>query len=217
MSWWSNFRLFARGDSCELTEEDAARCRAESETSGVGKIRVRLHLGARTLGYGEVVRLWGRSASFRALFVSTLKELPYAAYFWETPPVTERTFDRDFEFVVTESRELATLQPDPRAFETHWSGTNEPTAVFHNLGGDAVLIAPRPLANATCYTHLARFVRTAPMAQVDAFWQTTALAVEKSLSDQPMWLSTAGLGVSWLHLRLDSRPKYYRHAEYKIA
>ncbi|MGI9175867.1 MAG: DUF6940 family protein [Rhodothermales bacterium] len=24
-----------------------------------------------------------------------------------------------------------------------------------------------------------------------------------------MWLSTAGGGVSWLHVRLDSRPKYY--------
>jgi len=35
------------------------------------------------------------------------------------------------------------------------------------------------------------------------------------LSDRPLWISTAGMGVNWLHVRLDSRPKYYRHAPYK--
>ena len=32
--------------------------------------------------------------------------------------------------------------------------------------------------------------------------------------DMPLWVSTAGLGVSWLHVRLDARPKYYRHDAY---
>lgn len=31
----------------------------------------------------------------------------------------------------------------------------------------------------------------------------------------PLWVSTSGLGVSWLHVRLDSRPKYYTYAPYK--
>ncbi|MGB1216866.1 MAG: DUF6940 family protein [Saprospiraceae bacterium] len=30
-----------------------------------------------------------------------------------------------------------------------------------------------------------------------------------------MWLSTAGLGVYWLHIRMDNRPKYYKHKAYK--
>jgi hypothetical protein len=29
-----------------------------------------------------------------------------------------------------------------------------------------------------------------------------------------MWLSTSGLGVAWLHIRLDSTPKYYQHQPY---
>lgn len=33
--------------------------------------------------------------------------------------------------------------------------------------------------------------------------------------DVPIWLSTSGLGVYWLHVRLDTRPKYYNHDEYK--
>ena len=36
-----------------------------------------------------------------------------------------------------------------------------------------------------------------------------------ALSDQPLWVSTCGLGVYWLHVRLDSFPKYYRYAPYQ--
>ena len=32
-----------------------------------------------------------------------------------------------------------------------------------------------------------------------------------------LWVSTSGLGVYWLHVRLDSYPKYYQHAPYKNA
>lgn len=35
------------------------------------------------------------------------------------------------------------------------------------------------------------------------------------LGVRPVWLSTAGMGVSWLHVRLDARPKYYGFAAYR--
>ena len=34
-------------------------------------------------------------------------------------------------------------------------------------------------------------------------------------NDVPVWTSTSGLGVYWLHVRLDSRPKYYQHQPFK--
>jgi hypothetical protein len=40
-------------------------------------------------------------------------------------------------------------------------------------------------------------------------------AVARRLSSAPLWLSTSGLGVAWLHVRLDERPKYYTHAPYR--
>merc|ERR1712039_763872 len=33
----------------------------------------------------------------------------------------------------------------------------------------------------------------------------------------PLWVSTAGYDVAWVHLRLDNVPKYYRFKEYKDA
>jgi len=29
------------------------------------------------------------------------------------------------------------------------------------------------------------------------------------------WVSTSGLGVAWLHVRVDSKPKYYSHEAYR--
>ena len=41
--------------------------------------------------------------------------------------------------------------------------------------------------------------------------------MQQRVSASPLWLSTAGMGVSWLHLRLDSRPKNYRHGLMPMA
>jgi hypothetical protein len=44
-----------------------------------------------------------------------------------------------------------------------------------------------------------------------------AEGLEQELDDRPLWVSTSGLGVSWLHLRFDRRPKYYTHAPYRLS
>ena len=46
---------------------------------------------------------------------------------------------------------------------------------------------------------------------------TCPLNIEKIKSDNPhnVWLSTAGDGIAWLHVRLDPSPKYYQHDEYR--
>jgi len=41
--------------------------------------------------------------------------------------------------------------------------------------------------------------------------------MQKRINAKRVWLSTAGMGVSWLHVRLDDRPKYYGHRPYRIA
>lgn len=86
---------------------------------------------------------------------------------------------------------------------------------FPNLPGETTLIVPAPVSpDHSCYTHLGNFLRAAPAGQVDRFWQVVGETMQQRVSASPLWLSTAGMGVSWLHLRLDSRPKYYRHRPY---
>lgn len=53
-----------------------------------------------------------------------------------------------------------------------------------------------------------------PAAQILTLWQRVGAAMLDRVSGVPVWLSTAGAGVSWLHVRLDARPKYYGYAAY---
>jgi hypothetical protein len=91
----------------------------------------------------------------------------------------------------------------------------EDAIVFPNLGGDAVLVVPCPQGPDEHYPHLAAFLRNAPKQQVRALWRKTAQEMLRSIGERPIWLSTAGGGVAWLHIRLDSAPKYYSHGPYR--
>lgn len=171
---------------------------------------------------GDVLRRAGAlallrdSAPFRAFFVKTLAESRFGAFFWETPPTTRAIQDRDFEFALVDAPALTRISADPTDFEGRFeSSPSSDVLVFPNLGGDAMLVVPAPRGPAAHYAHLAAFIRAAPPSQVDALIRKLAVATEARLSSSPLWVSTAGLGVSWLHLRLDSRPKYYRHDPYK--
>ena len=75
-------------------------------------------------------------------------------------------------------------------------------------------MAPCPPGDDRDFSHLAKFVRRATPAQQDALWQAVGEAMATRVGDRPVWLSTAGHGVAWLHVRLDDRPKYYRHVPY---
>ena len=77
------------------------------------------------------------------------------------------------------------------------------------------MVVPCPIAEEEAYTHLGCFVRGAPQSQQRALWHEVGLAMEHRAGDAPVWLSTAGGGVAWLHVRLDDHPKYYAHAPYR--
>lgn len=172
--------------------------------------------GAEALSYREVIDGWCDSAPFRAEFARLLTSCPFEAFFWETPPVKASTLNEPFEFVLVDAPPLLRLVPDWSPFSKHFGARgSEHVLTFPNLGGDAILVVPAPIGEEGAYAHLARFLRGAREEQVDAFWQSVGRAMRQRVSDAPTWLSTAGLGVSWLHLRLDSRPKYYRHQPYK--
>ncbi len=169
----------------------------------------------KQLYYNEVLSLWQDSEGFRSFFISILSEAPFSAYRWETPPITTSTVDCVFEFVLLDSPSLA-RSPDKNAFASYFDTANEKgIATFFNLGKDAFLVVPSPLGAASSYGHLAMFTREAPKTQNHALWQIVGETVQKRLSDRPIWLNTAGGGVSWLHVRLDSYPKYYGYSPYK--
>ena len=138
------------------------------------------------------------------------------AFYWELPPLTIATIGRDAEFVLIEAPSLARFAPEPAPFAQHFSrAPGEDVIVFPNLGGDAVMVVPCPRGPDEHYPHLAAFLRGAETRQVRTLWQTTAQEMLRHVGERPTWLSTAGGGVAWLHIRLDSRPKYYSYEPYR--
>ncbi|MCC7337794.1 MAG: hypothetical protein IT422_22120 [Pirellulaceae bacterium] len=175
---------------------------------------------SKSLSYRDAIQRWQLSEEFRTFFISLLAASPYVAYRWEVPAVTSATAERAFEFVLLDYPRLK-RQFDESTFGQYFDDSDVVT--FLNLRGDAPLVVPCPRSDATdrsVYAHLAAFVRGAPTGQVHAFWQAVGKAMDEHMSDPrfaelPIWLSTAGMGVAWLHVRLDSQPKYYGYTPYK--
>jgi hypothetical protein len=187
----------------------------EGEERGV--LRYAIRSGSEPATYRDVVAAFRTDEGFRKWFSGVLAEIPYVAFRWETPAVTASRVDRTFEFVVLESPGLA-REPEPEAFAERFElDVSGDVLVFPNLGGDAIMVVPRPIAAHAVYAHLGAFVRNAPEAQRLALWQAVGDAMARRLGTKPVWLSTAGAGVSWLHVRLDDRPKYYAYAPFRVA
>lgn len=167
------------------------------------------------LSFGEALRLLEQDASFRQYLTRLLAGSNNAAFRWETPPVSVSNLDRPFEFVLTNDPHLET-QPDPMAFASYFTGPNAEAAALTipNLGRTAMLVVPRQLGEAAIYTHFARFLRGAPSHQVHALWRCVAATAQQRLSAKQQWISTAGGGVAWLHVRVENVPKYYSYRPY---
>lgn len=163
--------------------------------------------------FGSVCKAWQSDEAVRAIWIASLRGITFEAYCWECPPVTAASVSRPFECVFISSPALARMRPEPEAFAEHFR-EDASVVTFRNLGGDATLVAPCPAASGGDFAHLASFVASAIPGQASALWQAVGTAMQRRIGASPVWLSTAGLGVAWLHVRLDSRPKYYRHAAY---
>jgi hypothetical protein len=185
----------------------------ESHRIGGGTLRVCVLQDGAAISFDNAIDLLGSSKEFRTWFIAALAGVPYASFFWETPPRTDATIDSDFEYVIVDAPMLASQRPDSHAFAEYFrdadgAGT---IAVIPNLSGDAIMIVPRILASASVYTDLATFLRHGPDKQKHELLGVMASTIRCRLGQRPVWLSTSGLGVAWLHIRLDSRPKYYQY------
>ncbi len=191
---------------------------ATCEHLGSGVHRYAVERDGEPLTYADALDCWEHDDAFRRFFVAILSDARFPAYRWETPPITSATVARDFEFVLLDAPWLA-LPPDRRAFSEHFrqGDTDQGVVAFENLGKDALLVAPSPRGPDSVYGHLAAFVRGAPSPQIQTLWIAVARTAKQALSDRPLWISTAGGGVAWLHVRLDSRPKYYGYVPYTIS
>jgi hypothetical protein len=169
----------------------------------------------KALTFGEMIKCWQADDAFCAFFCQTLAQALWPAFYWEMPPLCQHTLDHPAEFVLVNSPTLLRASPDASAFQAYFESHTDGVVCFMNLGGDARLLAPVPQGENENYTHMASFVRYAPVQQQVAIFQQLGHLLQKHLSTYPLWVSTSGLGVHWLHIRLDEQPKYYQYLPYR--
>ncbi|KAL1528402.1 hypothetical protein AB1Y20_009751 [Prymnesium parvum] len=162
------------------------------------------------------------NGSLGALLGEQLRRSPHAAFYWETPPLTlAAAAATPFQFVTVRAPDLLARAPTLAPFAAALAGCTAGARAFANLRGDALLVAPCPPADGrepASHAHLAAFVRSAPVEAQLPLWREVGRALQRELrarGDAPTWVSTEGTGVSWLHVRLDSSPKYFHHLPYR--
>ena len=173
--------------------------------------------GESLLGYEDVIHYWQDNSEFRDFYFSILQESSLDAFFWENPPVTKSNINQAYEFVLVHSPQLSRVHSDPSPFEDKFKlqPADQSVIAFENLGRDAELIVPCPIAAQNIYAHFASFIRQAPEYQKHDLFITVANSLNNRINNHPTWVSTSGLGVYWLHIRLDTRPKYYSYQAYR--
>ena len=175
------------------------------------------------LNYEEFLNLLkAGDKEFSRFFRDEIKSIPsdlspsLSAYFWECIPVSRNTLNRKFEFVAIKSSALNNIHQDYSNFQEHFRKSNDGQAVsFSSFSGDT-LIVPTPKSGAD-YKNITKFTDNTSIGQWEALWQKVGEKMEENLINaggSTRWLSTSGLAVHYLHVRIDKRPKYYNHQEY---
>jgi hypothetical protein len=185
-------------------------------TAGITGETIAIAASGHAMTAGDVIAGWRDDAAFRGFFIAELAATAYPAFFWEMPPLTFAALADPFECAAIRGDALARMHADESDFASHLDGNAASVAAFPNLGGDAILIAPRRISDADCYGHIAAFLRAAPAPQQHELFQMLARKTEEILAAESarLWISTSGLGVPWVHVRLDSYPKYYQYRRY---
>ena len=191
--------------------------REELEPGRVLRLRVERH-GAPAR-WADVIAGWQEADELADRLSEAVRE-PFEACFWETRPVTAASLHEPFECVVVDSPALCRVTADRAPFARPMAEAGaDGVVVFDNLGGDARLVVPAPRAPGDAFAHLAAFLREATAEHTRALWSAVGGAIERRLEGRsaPLWVSTSGLGVYWVHVRLDDRPKYYTFTPYRQA
>lgn len=170
--------------------------------------------------FKEGLDLFQTNENFVNNFINELKSIEMKAFYWECSPLTLDNLNKPFEFMIIKAKLYD--KPDFTSFKQYFENCGKDSITsFLNVNGDATLIVPCPIyvnSNYLNYVHLAEFIRNAPTQQIHSLFKRigrkTLGHLQRNPANKKIWLSTAGGGVPWLHIRLDSIPKYIHWQPY---
>lgn len=134
-------------------------------------------------------------------------------FFYETAPITT-SMNTKYDAKWIESEKLQKLKQNYRNFSKYFK-KHKDVVSFINLSKTALLVVPVPRKGKN-YTTLKDFMDNASKSQQKMFWKHAASVIRSMLKKyDKLWVSTHGLGVPYLHLRVEVEPKYYKTSSFK--
>ena len=132
-------------------------------------------------------------------------------FYWRTTPVNKTKMSVfKTEFVQTN---YLNAKQDYSAYQSYFTNraitTDNSIVAFPNLSGDTILIVPIPVKGKK-FTYIKDFIDNSSLKLQHSLWRRVAKEAKKLLKKHNrIWLSTHGEGIPYLHIRLDTKPKYY--------
>jgi hypothetical protein len=160
-----------------------------------------------TYKYGDKV-----TKKFLNELIDILRQSKFESYTFECKKYKEGEY---FSFNLHKSNLLEKrTEADLDTFDEHFNNNKYENVIFENLGKDCLLICPnykvldfnKSRKKNIDYTNISRYFRTQSKAKLIDLLQ---LVFNNYKED--MYLSAHGLGVNYLHFRLEYKPKYYHN------
>jgi len=178
-------------------------------------VRFKLKKGEQYLNFKEVFELWSTNSEFVEFYKNKLIQFDYQAFYWEHPALTEEFLERRYECILQRSKKLENLPVNENAFK-NFIYKQEQVVDIMNLGKNARLVIPTKKTDKEIYNHFGKFIRQASREQIIEVFRRLGEKITEEIEKQELiWLNTAGLGVIWVHIRMDTKPKYYKTKKYK--
>ena len=160
--------------------------------------------------WSEVLSQW-ESGNYRKI-PSNIK----SPYFWRTSVLNSKR-DLEYKEEFLEDERLLNKKQGVKPFSEYLDkNKDEKYAIsFPNLSGDTTLVIPIPRKSKK-FTNLFHFMNKASEIQKRELWKKVALEANKMLkNNENIWISTHGLEVNYLHVRICNNPKYYENSKLK--
>jgi hypothetical protein len=141
-----------------------------------------------------------------------LAKLKFPGYFMLWSPFTEKTKDKIFIMVIQSTFSFVWQMPDYLKYVEHLEqcSINNSIMTFYSKSGTGTfLLSPCPVGNKN-YGHIKKFMKNGPFDQICELFDKIQEHVKRyRVNKEDIYVSTHGLDVPWLHVRLEVLPKHY--------
>ena len=180
--------------------------------------RINIVYKGKHLTFRKLLKLWITDKDFCVFFTKLLGSKTKSKYRFESPKLTKTNLNKKAFFIVYNEPELSStanpkgIYPVGFILELKKCETKINALLIPGKGGmehpERMIIPCRPVA------HIGQLNRQ-PKKLIHDMWKLAAIAaIQKFNENKTAFISTHGLGIPWLHIRIEEFPVHYKYKRF---